>query len=71
VKSFKQFLEEALHQGLKPGQKIYHKRRKEFGTFLKYDDHRNEINDTCWVEIDDEELHMSCEQIIPAEDAPK
>ena len=48
---------------LKPGQIIYHKQRKEYGVFVCYNDQSTEINDTCWVILDDEEQHVSVEQI--------
>lgn len=50
-----------------PGQKVYHKGRQEYGIFFCYDELSTEINDTCWVEIDGEDQHVSVDQIEAAE----
>jgi hypothetical protein len=63
---FDEFVRRFLTLPLQSGEKIYHKQRGQHGTFLHYDEHRTEINDTCWVEIDGEELHVTCDQVVRA-----
>jgi hypothetical protein len=63
---FDEFVQRFLTLPLQHGEKIYHKQRDQHGTFLNYDEHRTEINDTCWVEIDGEELHVTVDQVVRA-----
>lgn len=47
----------------KSGDRVFHRRRKQAGTFIYYDDMRTKLNDTAWVEIDGEDCHVSVDQL--------